>query len=156
LTRLPTPLLVLHDSEIKKLAKLPSRIADFDTRYDSNVTHIFTNAGNRMSTARRCHFARLFLTLQCNEEHLGACVGTNPSVIQILTRVSLHYYINTSLARLISPTKTPDFLPDSRLTSHFITAVIDNPLFLINKSIEVSLILPEDFIEELKHAGLLT
>jgi hypothetical protein len=79
-----------------------------------------------------------------------------PKGIQILTRVSESVLsINTFLIHLNSPAQTPDSHSHSLLEDHF-AAIIEDIHFVANRSSEDSLILPEDFIEELKHAGLLT
>jgi len=66
----------------------------------------------------------------------------------------MYYSIITFLTHLNSPSKNPDFVSNSRSMWHFEIA-IQRTNFVTNKSSEDSLILPEDFIEELKHAGLL-
>lgn len=52
-----------------------------------DVTRAIAKAGNRMGVARRCNFARLFLTLK---RHQGSWsqVQSHPEWIQILTGVS--------------------------------------------------------------------
>ena len=148
--RLPTPFLPLHDSDIKKVAKLP-----YDDGNYRDARRIFAMAGNRVATARRCNLARLFLTLHGRHElALPEMIWSNPEGIQILTRVSPYHSINTFLTHLNSPTKYPSFVPNSDLLWH-IGIVMQRTKFITDKSSEDSLILPEDFIEELKHAGLL-
>jgi len=63
--------------------------------------------------------------------------------------VSLYYSINAFLTHL----KTPS-VPTPRLADNFDTAMFFMK-FVTDESSEDSLILPEDFIAELKHAGLL-
>jgi len=102
-----------------------------------------------MATARRCNLARLISTFLDNRSTWSSQKGYLPDVIQILTRVvSLYYSINAFLTHL----KTPSHIT-SGFTHNFDTAVWLIK-FVTNKSSEDSLILPEDFIEELKRAGL--
>jgi len=110
---------------------------------------MLAKAGNRMGTARRCNLARLISTLLLDQSDWSSREGYVPDVIQILTRVvSLCYSINAFLTHL----KTPSIITP-RSTYNFDTAVFCIK-FVTNKSSEGSLILPEDFIEELRHAGL--
>ena len=44
--------------------------------------------GDRMGVTRRCHLARLFITLQRCQLGLGSLVTSNPEGVQILIRVS--------------------------------------------------------------------
>jgi len=113
------------------------------------VVSILAKASNGMSTARRCNLARLISTLIRYQSDWLSRQGYLPSVIQILTRVvSLYYSIKAFLTHL----KTPSLItPHSAF--NFDTAV-NRIKFVANKSSEGSLILPEDFIEELRHAGL--
>jgi len=123
-----------------------------DTNHNPKmVVNILAKAGNRMGTARRCNLARLISTILL---HRGKWVSRNrylPDMVQILTRVvSLYNSINAFLTHL----KTPSLLT-LRVVDNFDTAVYGIK-FVTNKSSESSLILPEDFIEELRHAGLVT
>jgi len=68
--------------------------------------------------------------------------------------VSLYYSITTFLTYLNSHTKAPNFVNIYFFAHRFETA-IQRTKFVTDKSSEDSLILPEDFIEELKHVGLL-
>jgi len=111
---------------------------------------MLAKAGNRMGTARRCNLARLISTLLHHSGYCNSRKGYLPDLIQILTRVvSLYYSINAFLTHL----KTPSLITP-RSTYNFDTAVLFIK-FVTNKSSEGSLILPEEFIEELRHAGLL-
>ncbi len=96
LTRLPEPFLPLHDSDIKRLAKLdvverrtiPIEAAmgrSFSSIYTYPGHIVFAKAGNRMGTARRCNLARLFSTLRRHQVRLDSF---RPEGAQILTRVS--------------------------------------------------------------------
>jgi len=119
-----------------------------------NVTRIFAKAGNRMGTARRYNLAILFLTLRRHEQLLYSRMDRNSKGIQILTWVSESVPFHLKLTHLNSPTKNPDFVPNSRLVWQFFRA-IKRTNFATDKSSEDSLILPEDFFQQLKHAGLL-
>jgi len=122
-----------------------------DPHYDSDVAvNILAKAGNGMGTARRCNLARLISTLLNYSSGWDSRNRYLPDVIQILTRVvSLYYSINAFLTHL----KTPSLLTP-RSADNF-DAAVWSIKFVTNKSSEISLILPEDFIEELRHAGLL-
>ena len=157
MTRLPEPFLPLHDSDIKRLAKLIVYRLDagLDTVASSDIytcpgLSIIAKAGNRMGTARRCNLAKLLCTLR---RHQNPRDFSDPGGIQVLTRVGLCYSINTSLTHLNLPSKITDVLPGSRLPDHFNVAVVhvDN---MVEKTSNDSLMLPDDFIEELKRAGL--
>ena len=158
MTRLPEPFLPLHDSDIKRLAKLVVYRLDsgLETVASSDIytcpgLSVVAKAGNRMGTARRCNLAKLLCTLR---GHQNPRDFSNPEGVQILTRVSLCYSINTSLTHLNLPSKITDLLPGSRLPDHFHVAVV-HVNNMVEKSSQDSLILPDDFIEELKRAGLL-
>jgi len=155
LTRLPEPVLPLHDSDVKSLIKMDSSIRSL-TKWDIipvyPVTRVFGKAANRMGTARRCTIARLFLTLQKHQSDLSPLVNSQPEGVQMLTWVS--ELINTSRIHLNSLIKTTDLIPHSRLVDHFATG-IQNIQNIINKPFGDSLILPDDSIKELKLAGLL-
>jgi len=142
------PFLPLQDAEIKKLAKLPSW--GLDGNYDTKVVaNMLAKAGNGMGTARHCNLARLISTLLLDQSDWSSQKRYLPDVIQILTWVvSLYYSVNTFLTHL----KTPSLLTPHSL-ENFKVAVLYIK-FITNKSSEGSLILPEDFIEELRHAGL--
>jgi len=117
------------------------------------MANLLAEAGNRMGTARRCNPARLIST--CLHYHGDLDRGARgvylPDVIQILTRVVSPYYsINAFLTHL----KTPSLLT-LNFAANFHTAVLFIG-FVTNKSSEGSLILPEDFIKELRHAGLVS
>ena len=96
LTRLPEPFLPLHDSDVKRLAKLdvierrtiatePSMGRAFSSIYTYPGHIIFAKAGNRMGTARRCNFAKLLSTLGRHQTRFDSF---RPEGAQILTRVS--------------------------------------------------------------------
>ena len=148
MTRLPEPFLPLNDSDIKRLAKL-----DIDHTYA--VRRVFTKASNRMGTARRCDLARLFLTLRNHQQGLRPLVNSHPEGVQIITRVSESVLFHEHfLTHLNSPAKIPDLLPHSRLADHFDTAIQGINL-VINTDFEEPLIIPDHFVKELEHAGLL-
>ena len=63
----------------------------------------------------------------------------------------MYYTVNTSLVNLNSPIKTTDLPMYSRLVEDDVPAIV----YLAKAIIENALILPEDSIRELKHAGLL-
>jgi len=79
--------------------------------------------------------------------HFDAQKGSKFSVGCVLS-------INTFLTHLNSPTKIPGLFSGSFLVGHFTAAVrlIDQ---VVKKPSEDSLILPDDFIEELRRSGLL-
>ena len=141
----------LHDSDFKRLAKLDSiQWAPYENLYPG--LSVFVKAGNRMGTARRCNLARLFFTFQ--QDQWSYSDATHLEVAQILIRVSES--IITSLTHLNLPTKSTDLHTRPRFLDHFrfarkharqiIKGSSDNPL---------PLILPDDYIEELRRAGLL-
>jgi len=102
-----------------------------------------------MGTAKRCNLARLISTLLHYRSDWPSRSRYLPDVIQILTRVvSLYYPIDAFLTHL----KTPSLITPPSV-ANFDTAVL-RIKFVTDKSSEGSLILPEDFIEELRHAGL--
>jgi len=113
------------------------------------VANILAKAGNRMGTARRCNLARLISTLLLDQSDWSSREGYVPDVIQIFTRVvSLYYSINAFLTHV----KTPSLItPHSMYNFSIAVGWIK---FVTNKSSEGSLILPEDFIVELRHAGV--
>ena len=151
MTRLPEPFFPLHDSEIKKLAKLDI-LQSGPAGYTYPAVSVFTKAGNRMGTARRCNLARLFLTLQRHQLGWGLLANTHVEVAQILIRVSDS--IITSLAHLNLFTKSTDLITRPRFTAHF-CAIITSADRIIEKSSEDPLVLPDECIEELRRAGLL-
>ena len=107
-----------------------------------------------MGTARRCNLARLFFTLERYPWHLGLSDTIYLDVAEILIRVSEP--IITFLTYLSLPTKSTDLPTRPRFVDHFSYA-IDYAGRLIKESSEnpFPLILPDDYIEELKRAGLL-
>jgi len=143
LSRLPTPFLPLHEPEIKKLAKLD---------YAPDMVRLVAMAGNRMGTARRCNVARLFLILR-REYALSRLLKSNMEGIRILTRVSesvpFHYHFPDPLNCLM---KTPGLVSPFCPAFGFTMAIqrIEFTTFVTSKSSKDSLILPEDFIIELK------
>jgi len=80
------PFLSLQDPEIKRLAKIPQRVALDEPNV---VVNILTKAGNSMGTARRCNLARLIRTLRHHQLNWPwSPIMSQPEGIQILTRVS--------------------------------------------------------------------
>ena len=150
----------LHDSDFKSLAKLHPTGRKRDavdvileiTINTSPGLSVFAKAGNRMGTARRCNLARLFFTLRKHQRDWELSVATHLEVAQTLIRVSES--IITSLIYLNLPTKSTDLATRSRFVEHFRIAIINADIF-IEKSSRDPLILPDDSIQELKHAGLL-
>ena len=151
MTRLPEPFLPLHDSDFKRLANL-----DAVTWGTSGRTHpglsVFAKVGNRMGTARRCNLARLLFTLQKHQWFMAISGTAHLEVAQILIRVSAS--IITSLTYLNLPTKSTDLLTRPRFLDHFRFAMYHADR-IIEESFENPLILPDDYIGELKRAGLL-
>ena len=148
--RLPEPFLPLQDSDIKALIKQPLvfEMLGFETLFllDS-MTHIIVQAGNRMGTARRCNLAILCLNLERDKRS-----RSDQEWILIFTRVSeLYSTINTSLINPNPPIKITDLPLYARLVKYRHPTISD-----LADAIEVNLLLlPEDSIRELKHAGLL-
>ena len=151
LTRLPGPFLPLHDSDFKRLAKL-NVAARVNTRDIFPGLSVFAKAGNRMGTARRCELARLFFTLEQDPSVYSNTVYL--AVAQILIRVSES--IIASLTHLNLPTKSTDLLTHPHFVLHFSFA-IHRAHEILEESSEnpFPLILPDDYIEELKRARLL-
>ena len=119
------------------------------------VTRILSKAGNRMGTARRCNLARLFLTLRSHQQTLRVFAVSNPEGIQILTRVSESVIFRLLFPRPSnSPTKMPDFAPN-----YLLADCVDAFIRCIGvgdySQHPNALLLPYDFTQELKHAGLL-
>ena len=106
-----------------------------------------------MGTARRCNLARLLFTLR-HDDPWNYSDTFHLAVAQILIRVSQS--ITTSLIYLNLPTKSADLPTRPRFVGHFhstmrfarriIKESSDNPF---------PLILPDDYIKELKRARLL-
>ena len=113
---------------------------------------VFAKAGNRMGTARRCNLARLFFTFQHNPWNYSDTIHLE--VAHILIRVSQS--IITSLTHLNLPTQSTDLPTRPRFRDHFRFA-IENAHQIINESSwnPFPLIVPDDYIGELKRAGLL-
>ena len=161
MTRLPEAFLPLHDSDVKRLTKLDAYKPGFGRMSITGWSYhlgtfpglsVFAEAGNRMGTARRCNLARLFLILR---QDLQRPVIYQPEGVQILTRVSESVLFNCHFPHPfeLAP-KTPDVLPHSHLANHFSKA-IEEIEQIIKGRLYVALILPGDFIKELKRAGLL-
>ena len=108
-----------------------------------------------MSTAKRCTLARLFLTLRSHQHALRVFAVSNPEGIQNLTRVG-----ESVLSHRLYPhpsnlsTKIPDFAPN-----YLLADCVDAFIRCIGvedyDSHPNALVLPYDFTQELKHAGLL-
>ena len=153
----PEPFLPLHDSDFKRLAKLDAFIYRWSNSRRNLVypgLSVFAKAGNRMGTPRRCNLARLFFTLQRYQWGSLLSDTTHLEVAEILIRV--RESIITSVTQLNLPTKSTDLRNRPRFASHFTYAISDADR-IIEKSSEnpFPLILPDDYIEELKRAGLL-
>ena len=153
MTRLPEPFLPLHDSDFKRLAKLDYiQWAPYGHIYPG--LSVFVKAGNRMGTARRCNLARLFFIFKKHQWNWDVGNTTYLEVAQILIRV--RESIITSVTQLNLPTKSPDLPTGLRFGGHLRVA-ISYAHQIIEKSSwnPFPLILPDDYIEELKRAGLL-
>ena len=142
----------LNDSDFKRLAKLDAINWSTDPRLYPGLS-VFAKAGNRMGTSRRCNLARLFFTLQ--HQWRSRWVDTTYlELTQILIRVSESIF--TSLTYLNLPTKSTDLRARAHFVNHlhFATSYAHQ---IIEESSEnpFPLILPDDYIRELKRAGLL-
>ena len=119
------------------------------------MTRVFAKAGNRMGTAKRCNLARLFLTLRNHQQALRVFAVSNPEGIQILTRVGEPVLFHQLFPHPSDPfTKIPDFAPNYQLAD-----CVDAFIRCIGVgnygSHPNALVLPNDFTQTLKHAGLL-